>query len=168
MEIRRLVAADAHAYWETRNRGLKEFPDAFTTSIEEGLATSPVTLAKRFGGGNSDDFLLGAFATDGTLSGCAGFQRETRQKRRHTGTLIGMYVVPEFRGTGAGKKLLLSLIDEVRQLHGMEQLNLSVTHSNASARQLYLHAGFVPFGLEKNGIKVDDVYYDKEYMVLVL
>ncbi len=168
MEIRRLVAADAHAYWETRNRGLKEFPDAFTTSIEEGLATSPTTLVKRFGGGNSDDFLLGAFATDGTLSGCAGFQRESRQKNRHIGTLIGMYVVPELRGTGSGKKLLLALIDEVRQLHDMEQLNLSVTHSNESARQLYLHAGFVPFGIEKNAIKVDGVYYDKEYMVLAL
>ncbi len=168
MEIRRLVAADTHAYWETRNRGLKEFPDAFTTSIEEGLATSPTTLVKRFGGGNSDDFLLGAFATDGTLSGCAGFQRESRQKNRHIGTLIGMYVVPELRGTGSGKKLLLALIDEVRQLHDMEQLNLSVTHSNVSARQLYLHAGFVPFGIEKNAIKVDGVYYDKEYMVLAL
>ena len=168
MEIRRLIAADAHGYWETRNRGLKEFPDAFTTSIEEGLATSPLTLAKRFGGGDSDDFFLGAFATDGTLSGCAGFQRKSRQKSRHIGTLIGVYVAPEFRGSGAGKKLLLALIDEVRQLHGMEQLNLSVTHSNASARQLYLTAGFVPFGIEKNALKVDGVYYDKEYMALVL
>lgn len=168
MEIRRLVAADADAYWETRNRGLKEFPDAFTTSIEEGLATSPATLAKRFGGGDSGDFFLGVFATDGTLSGCAGFERKSRQKSRHIGTLIGVYVAPEFRGTGSGKKLLLALIDEVRQVRGVEQLNLSVTHSNASARQLYLHAGFVPFGIEKNAIKVDGVYYDKEYMVLVL
>lgn len=168
MEIRRLVAEDAYAYWQTRNRGLKEFPDAFTTSLEEGLAISPATLAKRFGGGNSDDFLLGAFATDGTLSGCAGFQRELKQKSRHIGTLIGMYVVAEFRGTGSGKKLLLALIDDVRRLHGMEQLNLSVTHSNARARQLYLRAGFVPFGIEKNAIKVDGVYYDKEYMVLAL
>ena len=129
MEIRRLHAADARAYWETRNRGLKEFPDKFTTGVEEGFATIPSTRAKRFG--------------------YAGFQREGRQKSRHKGMLAGMYVVPEFRSNGSGKKLLLALIDAVRQLHDMEQLNLRVTHSNAGARQLYLHTGFVPFGLEK-------------------
>ena len=132
MEIRRLHAAGARAYWETRNRGLKEFPDKFTTGVEEGFATIPSTRAKRFG--------------------YAGFQREGRQKSRHKGMLAGMYVVPEFRSNGSGEKLLLALIDAVRQLHDMEQLNRRVTRSNAGARQLYLHAGFVPFGLEKNAI----------------
>jgi hypothetical protein len=42
--IRRLVASDALAYWQTRNQGLKEFPDAFTTSYEEGVATPPKNL----------------------------------------------------------------------------------------------------------------------------
>jgi RimJ/RimL family protein N-acetyltransferase len=166
--IRRLCDADAHAYWETRNRGLKEFPEAFTTSLKEGLATNPATLAKRFGGGDSDDFVLGAIAVDGKLAGNAGFQRESRSKSRHKGTLIGMYVVPEFRGAGVGKQLLASLIEEVRQLRVIEQINLSVTHANLGARGLYLRAGFVPFGVEKNAIKVDGVYYDKEYMTLAL
>ena len=39
-----------------------------------------------------------------------------------------MYVVPEFRSNGSSEKLLLALIDAVRQLHDMEQLNLRVTH----------------------------------------
>ena len=50
MEIRRLIAADAKGYWETRNRGLREIPEAFTTAYEEGLAASPDTLVRRFGG----------------------------------------------------------------------------------------------------------------------
>ena len=168
MLIRRLCDADAHAYWETRNRGLKELPEAFTTSLEEGLATNPTTLAKRFGGGDSEDFVLGAIADDGKLAGFAGFQRESRKKSRHKGTLVGMYVAPEFRGAGVGKQLLASLIEEVRRLDDMEQIKLSVTHTNVGARELYLRAGFVPFGVEKNGIKVDGVYYDKEYMALAL
>ena len=160
--------ADAHAYWETRNRGLNEFPTAFTTSIEEGLATTPANLAKRFGDGGSDDFVLGAFTDDGKLIGYAGFQRESRKKIRHKGTLVGMYVAPEFRSAGVGKQLLALLIENVRQLHDMEQIKLSVTHANAGARELYLRAGFVPFGVEKNAIKVDGAYYDKEYMALAL
>jgi ribosomal protein S18 acetylase RimI-like enzyme len=166
--IRRLVIADAHAYWQTRNRGLAEFPDAFTSSVEEGIAVAPTELAKRFGGNGSDDFVLGAFADDGLLAGYAGFQRESRQKSHHKGTLVGMYVVPEHRGRGLGQKLLRTLIEDVRALRGLEQLKLSVTHSNADARRLYLSAGFVPFGIEPNAIKVDGVYYAKEYMCLAL
>lgn len=166
MPIRRLLVTDAQACWETRNHGLKELPEAFTTSIEEGLATVPSSLAKRFGGSGSDDFVLSAFADNGRLIGYAGFQRELRQQNRHKGTLAGMHVVPEF--TGPGKKLLLTLIEEVREQHDMQQLNLSVTRSNAGARQLYLRAGFVAFGAEKNAIRVNGVYYDKEHMVLTL
>jgi ribosomal protein S18 acetylase RimI-like enzyme len=166
--IRRLLAVDADAYWQTRNRGLAEFPDAFTSSVEEGIATAPATLARRFGGRDTDDFVLGAFAEDGTLAGYAGFQREVRQKNRHKGSLVGMYVVPQYRGQGLGKRLLRALIEEVRNLDGVEQLNLSVTRSNAGARALYLAAGFVPFGVEKNAIKVEGVYYDKEHMALAL
>ncbi len=168
MLIRRLRVEDAAAYWETRNRGLEEFPEAFTTSIEEGLATEPTALATRFGGSGRDDFVLGAFSDDGRLAGFAGFQREVRKKRRHTGTLIGMYVVAEFRGTGLGEQLLQLLIDGVRELDGMEQLKLSVTRSNAAARRLYLRAGFASYGVEKNAIKVDGVYHDKEYMAIAL
>ena len=168
MQIRRLVATDAAAYWSTRNRGLKEFPDAFTTSHEEGMATAPDKLALRFGREGSDDFVLGAFGDDGALGGYAGFQREGRAKNRHKGTVVGMYVVPEYRGGGTGKRLIETLIAEVRQLRGMEQINLTVTQSNPGARNLYLAAGFVSFGIESHAIKVDGVYYAKEYMFLRL
>jgi ribosomal protein S18 acetylase RimI-like enzyme len=168
MQIRRLVAADAHSYWETRNRGLKECPDAFTSSYEEGVAIPPETLAKRFGSAGLDDFVLGAFAANGDLAGHAGFQRELRMKNRHKGTLIGMYTIPEFRGQRVGHLLLEQLIAEVRAIHGLEQLNLTVTHSNEAARSLYFRAGFVSFGIEKNALKSSGRYYDKEHMVLVL
>ncbi len=168
MQIRRLAAADAISYWETRNRGLKEFPDAFTTSYEEGVATAPAALAKRFGGAGSDDFVLGAFDESGKLAGHAGFQREARIKNRHRGTLIGMYVVPEFRGQQVGKLLLQRLIAEVRTIEGIEGLNLTVTHSNEAARMLYLRAGFVTFGIEPRALKHEGAYYDKEHMRLAL
>ena len=171
MLIRRLVAADAQIYWETRNRGLAEFPDAFTTTLAEGAATPPEKLALRFGNNGdsgSGHFVLGACAEDGMLAAQVGFERAARSKSRHKGTLIGMYVVPEFRCCGLGKQLVAALIAEVRALAGLEQINLTVTHSNAKARALYLKAGFVSFGVEKNALKVDGTYYDKEYMTLTL
>lgn len=168
MIIRRLIAKDALCYWKARNAGLKEFPEAFNSSYEEGLALPPEVLAKRFGGADSDDFVLGAFGSSYELAGSVGFQREVREKNRHRGTLIGMYVTPPFRGHGLGKKLALTLIEQARAIEGLEQINLTVTHSNENARRLYLQLGFVPFGIEPRAIKVDGVYYDKEYMALRL
>lgn len=168
--VRRLVANDALLYWQTRNQGLKEFPGAFTTTYEEGVATPPEKLAKRFGDRNNgnDDFVLGAFAADGALLGAAGFTRESRIKQRHKGMVIGMYVVPIARGTGLGKLLLHALIDEAQQIDGLEQLWLTVTHSNETARNLYLRAGFVSFGVEPRAIRVGENYFDKEFMWLRL
>ncbi len=168
VQIRRLTAADAGTYWEFRNRGLKEHPDAFTTTYEEGRATAPEKLALRFGGAGSDDFVLGAFDEGGIVAGCAGFQRDPRLKHRHKGTLIGMYVAPEFRRRHVARLLLDRLLNEVRAASGIEQVNLTVTHSNDGARALYLKAGFVPFGLEKKALKFAGHYYDKEYLVLIL
>lgn len=155
-------------YWQVRNRGLKEFPDAFTTSYEEGVATAPEKLAKRFGGENSDDFVIGAFSATGKLLGCTGFERETRAKQRHKGKVIGMYVTPDSRGTGLGRKILTALLTQAKQLDGLEQIILSVTHSNEGARLLYIGMGFVTFGIERNAIKVGQNYHDKEFMALNL
>jgi ribosomal protein S18 acetylase RimI-like enzyme len=169
--IRRLSAespTDIEQYWQVRNQGLKEFPDAFTTSYEEGIATAPEKLAKRFGGGNSDDFVIGAFSATDKLLGCTGFDRETRAKQRHKGKVIGMYVIPDARGTGLGRKILAALLAEAEQLKGLEQIILSVTHSNEGARSLYLSMGFVSFGIERNAIKVGQNYYDKEFMAFTL
>jgi ribosomal protein S18 acetylase RimI-like enzyme len=169
--IRRLRAespTDITQYWQVRNQGLKEFPDAFTTSHEEGAATAPEKLAKRFGGENSDDFVIGAFSATDKLLGCTGFERETRTKQRHKGKVIGMYVIPDARGTGLGRKILAALLLEAKQLDGLEQIILSVTHSNEGARLLYISMGFVTFGIERNAIKVGQNYYDKEFMALNL
>jgi ribosomal protein S18 acetylase RimI-like enzyme len=169
--IRRLRAespTDITQYWQVRNQGLKEFPDAFTTSHEEGAATAPEKLAKRFGGENSDDFVIGAFSATDKLLGCTGFERETRTKQRHKGKVLGMYVIPDARGTGLGRKILAALLLEAKQLNGLEQIILSVTHSNEGARLLYISMGFITFGIERNAIKVGQNYYDKEFMALNL
>jgi ribosomal protein S18 acetylase RimI-like enzyme len=169
--IRRLRAespTDVAQYWQVRNQGLKGFPDAFTTSYEEGVATMPEKLAKRFGGENSDDFVIGAFSATDRLLGCTGFERETRAKQHHKGKVLGMYVIPDARGTGLARKILAALLLEAKQLNGLEQIVLSVTHSNEGARSLYISMGFVSFGIERNAIKVGQNYYDKEFMALSL
>ncbi len=155
-------------YWRVRNEGLKEFPDAFTTSYEEGVATPPEKLALRFGADDSEDFVFGAFSGTDELLGYAGFERETRIKQRHKGTVVGMYVIPSARGIGLGRAIFAALLTDAKQLNGLEQIMLSVTRSNKGARSLYLSSGFASFGIERNAIKVGQHYYDKEFMALNL
>ena len=153
-------------YWQVRNQGLQEVPDAFTTSYEEGLATPPGKLANRFGGEGSDNFVVGAFSALDELLGSAGFERESRIKQCHKGHIIGVYVIPAARGSGLGRQIVDALLVEAKQLAELEQINLSVTHTNESARALYISMGFVTFGIERNAIKVGQNYYDKEFMAL--
>ena len=81
-----------------------------------------------------------AFAGEASLVPCAGFQRETRQKSRYKGTLIGTQVITEFRGQRAGQLFLAGVIDVVRMVDGMEQLNQAVTRSHGGAKHAIVEA----------------------------
>jgi L-amino acid N-acyltransferase YncA len=79
-----------------------------------------------------------------------------------------MYVVAEHAGEGIGKSLLQALIVQARSTTGLEQLLLTVTASNARAKQLYESIGFEMFGVEPRAIKVGAQYFDKAHMILFL
>ena len=165
LEIRRLIPADAPIYREFRLRGLKDHPDAFTSSFEEESMRALAVTEKRLAA-DSETAIWGAFIDD-VLAGAIGLSRESRRKNRHKASVVAMYVLPEFNRRGVGRALIAHVIAEARAA-GIEQLTLTVTASNASALALYVSAGFARFGVEPRAIKVDDVYYAKEYMMLRL
>jgi ribosomal protein S18 acetylase RimI-like enzyme len=77
-----------------------------------------------------------------------------------------MYVAPEYAGRGVGQKLLTACIERAREIPGLEQLQLTVTDSNARAKSLYEKAGFRVFGLEQNALKIGQQYFHKCHMAL--
>ena len=102
------------------------------------------------------------------IVGALGVSIDPREKIRHKGHVFGMYVVPEHAGQGIGRALVESCIAKARNLPGLEQLDLTVTESNARAKSLYGKAGFRAFGVAPKAIKVGDRYFDKCHMVLML
>lgn len=56
-----------------------------------------------------------------------GFVREQRKKLSHKGNIWSMYVVPEARGEGIGKRLLVEVVRRCHYLDSLEQINLTVT-----------------------------------------
>lgn len=116
-----------------------------------------------------DSFTLGVYK-DHTLAGIVSFARDghDREKLRHKGLLFRMYVSADFRGQGIAKRLIEELLERVKKIHDIEQINLTVIANNARAKALYENFGFVTFGSEQNAIKWKGKYFAEDQMVLLL
>ena len=169
MDIRELDAQHAEQYHPLRLRGLREHPEAFTSSHDEEAA-KPLSWARARldrSPAAPHNFVLGAFHGDG-LVGIVGVSVDMREKIRHKGHVFGMYVAPEHAGRGAGRALIEACIRRARAIPGLEQLDLTVTDSNARAKALYEQAGFRAFGVAPKAIKLGNRYFDKCHMALDL
>jgi ribosomal protein S18 acetylase RimI-like enzyme len=165
MQIRRLEISDSPVYRALRLRGLREHPEAFTSSFEEENERSLAETEKRLSPA-SETAMWGAFV-EGTLAGVVGMTRETRLKNRHKATLVAMYVAPEYGGQGLGLALVQTVIQAARAAK-VELLVLTVTDTNRQAAALYARAGFASFGVEPDAIRVNGVPFGKQHMYLQL
>ena len=166
MEIRALVPADATAYQALRLQGLLECPTAFASSHEEEVATPLATIAERLAP-QTDRAVFGAFNDDG-LVGVLGLQRESFKKLAHKAMVWGMYVAPQARRAGAGRRLLAAALSFAARPLGVGRVTLCVNAENAAAIALYRSLGFEPFGVEPGCMLLDGELHDEIYMVCVL
>jgi ribosomal protein S18 acetylase RimI-like enzyme len=164
MPIRRLTPDDAPAWRALRLRGLREHPEAFTSSAEEDEHQPPEAARARLA--SPDAMFWGAFE-DGRLCGIVGLERERRAKSRHKATVVGMYVAADCAGRGHGRALLQALLAEAGAA-GLGSLVLTVTEGDGPARRLYEAAGFRAFGTEPHAIVVGGRPLGKVHMVLLL
>ncbi len=151
------------AYKEFLTNGLLNDEENFRITPEDDLNASFPTLDKE------DSFTIGAYF-DNILAGVVSFARDghDREKLRHKGILFRMYVSSGFRGRGIAKKLIEELINRVRKIGTIEQINLTVIASNTNAKMLYEKCGFITFGSETNAIKWKGKYFTENQMVLML
>ena len=168
MRIRPLLISDAPVYRAFRLRGLREHPDAFTSSFEEESQRPMLDTERRLAATGTEK-LWGAFV-DGEMAGMVGMvgmSRETRARNRHKAALVGMYVADEFTGRGLGRALVQPALQDARA-RGIELVILTVTEGNRPACRLYENAGFTAFGVEPDAIRVDGVSFGKQHMFLQL
>jgi ribosomal protein S18 acetylase RimI-like enzyme len=170
IEIRRVTVDDVEAYREIRLRSVREHPEAFLSSYEEESARTVEQDRERLAAkeGRDDDFVLAAF-DEGRPVGLTGAIRSGHHaKRHHVAWIWGVYVAPEVRGRGVGRRLLESAIETISKADGVEMLQLGVGTENHAALALYERMGFETYGTEVHCMKLPDRYIDEHLMVLFL
>ncbi len=136
IEVRRVRPEEWEPLRDLRLRALVDAPYAFARTWEEdqrrpeehwrSAAESPIFVAIR----------------DGQWVGMAGCYLEPTDP---TVVVWGMWVAPEARRAGLGRRLLEAAIDWARS-ERMTGVRLSVAENNGAAFELYRSAGFTPTG----------------------
>jgi ribosomal protein S18 acetylase RimI-like enzyme len=159
IRVRRLLPEDAAQYREIRLEGLRVSPEAFGNTFEVENARPIELFADRI----RDSETMGAFE-GAEILGVAGLRANPGPKESHKGTLVGMYVRPQARNRGVGRRLVEAVM-EVARRRGVELLQLAVVSDNEPARRLYARLGFVEYGIEKKSLKQGGRYTDEVLMV---
>ena len=137
--VRRLHAEDWPEFRALRLRALAADPLAFG-STREAEAGRPESLWRESalrGATSSTEATWVAVGPEGRLVGMAGLF--PRAGRFH---LWGMWVAPEVRGRGVGRRLLDPLLDWAHAQDSSVEVVLEVNPVQASAVRLYRSAGF--------------------------
>jgi RimJ/RimL family protein N-acetyltransferase len=164
--IRALDAADVADYADLRVAAIDDAPAAFWPTRDEEMGRSTADIAARLRP-TRNQIMFGAFYRQ-QLVGIAGLRREALRKVRHKGTVWGVFVAPRWRRRGVARALLQAVIAHARELGDLVQIHLYVNSENPSARALYAGLGFIVYGREPRSMRVGEVYYDEELMVLFL
>jgi len=168
MNIRALNRSDAAIFRDLRIEAIQDTPVAFGESLVEVTLKTLEDFANHLDSHDRGDFVLGAFDLAETLIGVVGFFRTPYSKLLHKGTIWGMYVRPANRRNNVGTALLTAAIERVRNMPGVNRVNLAVSSSNTSARRLYEKLGFRIYGTEPGSISIDGSCYDEDLMQLAL
>ncbi|WP_392535102.1 GNAT family N-acetyltransferase [Nostoc sp. C117] len=164
MIIRKLTKDDAEDYRQIRLEALYTNPESFGTTYDEEAIKTIEQFRDRIPVGRNN-FILGC-SEDKDLIGIVVFQQESRIKLRHKAYITSMYVKQEYRGKGIAKLLLNELIEKAKAINEVEILLLDIVKNIFLAKKLYLSLGFKIYGIEKMAYKLNNQYFDLEFMYL--
>src|SRR5215469_2032107 len=149
--VRRLAADDWRQSRATRLAALADAPYAFSSTLAKEQAYPEELWRSRAGSGRT----FGAF-DGGTLIGLAtGIPTDELDGHTASGAdlqpdwhLVGMWVAPDYRGTGVAGRLVSAVCERAFQ-SGAATVTLWVAEKNDRATALYKRHGFAPTGVRQ-------------------
>ena len=157
--IDRLPEDEWAKYKEIRLEALKNDPIAFGSSFEEEINRPESHWRNRTIGA------VYAFYDD-KIVGLMSYKDEDRLKTKHKSGIYSVYVRPEFRGKGVGKKLLGETLRIIKENKEIIKVNLTVNPLQRSAVKLYESFGFKAVGTLHKELLINGELYDEVLMEL--
>lgn len=162
--IRPAVPNDAALLRELRLEALANHPAAFVADYAITAAQSVEFWAERIVDNAVDDKgVICVASAENQLIGMAGLVRGHWPKTRHSGTVWGVYVQPEWRGFQVAEALLDECIAWA-QAQGVLIVKLGVSTTNTSAIRCYARYGFTTYGIDPKAACYDSVFLDELLM----
>ncbi len=162
--IRSAREEDAPAYRDLRLEALRNHPEAFSSDYAAHLAKPMAFWTERLAFSSTDSAVMIYFAVhDQQLIGMCGITRTSSPKIKHSATIVGMYVRPDWRGLGIAEGLGTACVDWART-RDVKIVKLAVVTTNTRAIRCYARCGFQVYGIEPKALYYDSVFYDELLM----
>jgi len=164
VHLRPARAGDAAVLRDLRLKCLQDHPEAFFRDFQEE-ANLPLTIwQERVQASSGEGNELIMFAEQGgKLAGMSAINRRATPKTRHTATIWGVYVLPDWRGLGLAE-VLIRACEGWAVKKGITILKLMVVSTNAAAIRCYQRCGFSIYGIEPRAMKYEGEYQNDVMM----
>lgn len=164
-EVQRVASLDWQKFKKIRLGALREEPHAFGSSYVKEVKRSDKEWKDKLRNSESHNSSVLYYAIpkeDGFIAIGGAYQDENNDWN-----IIAVYTKKEFRGQGAGQKIIQSIISELKS-RKIQKAYLRVNILQTAAQALYKKNGFRAMQIVKNQLLGDKKYYDEVEMVLDL
>jgi RimJ/RimL family protein N-acetyltransferase len=155
--VREAIVSDAEQFRELRLHSIQDSPIAFPADYTVYVNHPMSFWESRL---KSDETRTLFFAEhENGLIGMTGIYRGELPKTKHSATIWGVYVRPEWRGLHIAESLIEACIGWAKS-NEVNIVKLGVTAASTAAVRCYQRCGFIIYGTEPRGIFYDGQYYD--------
>ncbi len=165
IQVRLAGPDDAAMLYSLRLEALARHPEAFAADLESSAAEGKEPWLKLITDYARDNKGVVSLATaENRLIGMTGLVRGHWPKTRHSGSIWGVYVNPDWRGLHVAEAMINECVSWA-QVQGLVVVKLGVITTNPPAIRCYARSGFAVYGVEPKAIYYDGIYYDELMMV---
>ncbi len=162
MKITQLPSEHWLEYKKLRLEAVQDSPQSFLATVEETEAETDAEWQDKIKN------MLFAVNEAGELVGMVGVYSDRKVKLKHIANIVSVYVKPDYRGQGIGKKLLEAALTSAKANPEIAKIQLGVITTQDAARHLYKSLGFKKVGELKRAVKIGDTFYDEHLMEILL
>ncbi|HSL44101.1 MAG TPA: GNAT family N-acetyltransferase [Anaerolineales bacterium] len=160
--LREADPVDAVQFRDLRLGALQDSPAAFSADYQRNLSYPPKHWEDMLTMHADEATIFLAYHED-NLIGMTGIARGGSPKTRHSATVWGVYVKPEWRGLHIAEGLIRSCFDWAKA-RGIVIAKLGVATVNEAAIRCYERCGFKTYGIEPGALFHEGRYYDFHMM----